>query len=124
MIEVENINPAVDFFKQVGSEDSGEPIVLVNLFKVPPGKEEAFLTAWKDDAKYFKAQPGLIFAQMHRAIAGSGVFCNYAVWENLAAFRKASQNPELQKKFAAYPDGTVVIPHLYKKMAIEGICTA
>jgi hypothetical protein len=41
-----------------------------------------------------KRQPGSISAQLHRGIAGSGVFINYAVWESTEQYQLAFNNPE------------------------------
>jgi heme-degrading monooxygenase HmoA len=99
-------------------------VVLVNVFRVPHADAEALVTAWADDARYFKRQPGFISAQLHRGIARSSVFFNYAVWESPAHFRRAFENPEFQAKLAAYPPDNVASPHLFQKLAIPDICVA
>jgi heme-degrading monooxygenase HmoA len=70
----------VKFSSQL-EEDVG-PIVFVNKFTVNPEDVDEFLKAWEADATYFKSQPGLISAQLHKGIDGSGTFINYAVWES------------------------------------------
>ena len=55
------------------------PVVLINTFVVPPGEVDRFLVSWGADAAIMKAQPGFISTQLHRGIAGSGTFLNYAV---------------------------------------------
>ena len=55
-------------------------------------------------------------------IAGSCTFLNYAVWENVSVFRAAFGNPEFQRKLAAYPDSATASPHIFRKMAVEGLC--
>lgn len=82
------------------------------------------MKAWEDDARYFKAQPGFISTQLHRGIAGSGTFLNYAVWESVGAFRAAFSNPAFQSKLAAYPEGTSASPHIFRKLAVDGICVS
>ena len=106
------------------ADASGEPVLLVNVFHAPPDEVDALMAAWAEDAKYFKAQPGFISAQLHRGIAGSGTFMNYAVWESVGAFRAAFTSPEFQAKLAAYPDGATISPHLFRKVAVDGICIA
>jgi heme-degrading monooxygenase HmoA len=72
----------------------GGAVVLVNTFVVPPEDADRFLAAWSADAAIMKRQPGFISTQLHRGIAGSGAFLNYAVWESVADFRAAFANPE------------------------------
>jgi heme-degrading monooxygenase HmoA len=48
--------------------------VLVNVFQVAPEQTETLISAWADDARYFKAQPGFISTQLHRGISGSGTY--------------------------------------------------
>lgn len=101
-----------------------DPVILINVFNVVPSDVDAMLAAWVKDAEYFRTQPGLISTQLHRGIAGSCTFINYAVWENLARFRAAFTNPEFQNKLAAYPESTSASPHLFRKLAVPGICVA
>jgi quinol monooxygenase YgiN len=100
----------------------GGPIILMNRFSVSPDDADQFIKAWTADAASFKQQPGLISTQLHRGIAGSGIFVNYAVWESIAAFRKATSNIDVQTLLSKYPPSTVASPHLFKKVRVPGIC--
>ncbi len=102
-------------------EDVG-PVILINKFNVKPEEADQFLKAWEKDAAYFKSQPGFISAQLHRGIGGSGVFVNYAVWESTALFKKALSKINLQELLSDYPSSTVASPHIFKKVAVPGIC--
>ena len=102
-------------------EDVG-PVILINKFNVEPEEADQFLKAWEKDAAYFKSQPGFISAQLHRGIGGSGVFVNYAVWESSSLFKMALSKIDLQKLLSDYPASTVASPHLFKKVAVPGIC--
>jgi quinol monooxygenase YgiN len=103
-------------------EENVGPIILINRFNVKPDETDQFLKAWEKDATYFKSQPGFISAQLHRGIGGSGVFVNYAVWESTALFKKALSNIDIQELLSDYPASAVVSPHLFKKIAVPGIC--
>ena len=59
------------------------PVVLVNLFTVDAGEEDALLSSWAHDADFMKQQPGYISTQMHKGIAGSSTYMNYAVWQSV-----------------------------------------
>jgi quinol monooxygenase YgiN len=103
-------------------EENVSPIILINKFNVKPEEADQFLKAWADDAAYFKSQPGFISAQLHRGIGGSGVFVNYAVWESSALLRKADNNIDLEAILSDYPPSTIVSPHIFRKVAVTGIC--
>jgi heme-degrading monooxygenase HmoA len=98
------------------------PVILINKFNVNPEEADQFLRTWAHDASIMKRQPGFISAQLHRGIAGSGVFINYAVWESIEYFKRAFNNPEFLSNIAEYPAGTISSPHLIKKVAVPGIC--
>ena len=113
---------AVTMGDQLKTEEG--PVVLINTLVVPPEDADTLLAVWAKDAGVMKAQPGFISTQLHRDIAGSGVFLNYAVWQSVAHFRSALTNPEFQARLADYPDSATVSPHLFKKVEVPGICTA
>jgi heme-degrading monooxygenase HmoA len=100
------------------------PVVLINTFVVPSEEADRFLVAWSADAAIMKAQPGFISTQLHRGIAGSGTFLNYAVWQSVAHFRTAFVNPEFRARLADYPETATVTPHLFRKVEVPGICVA
>ena len=102
--------------KNVGS------LILINKFNVSPEETEAFLKIWSGAAEIFKQQPGYISAQLHRGIAGSCVFVAYVVFESPELFKKAFSNPDFQSKISEYSVGTLASPHLFKKVAVPGIC--
>ena len=103
--------------------DAG-PVVLINQFKVKPEESDQLVAAWMNDALFLKQQPGFISAQLHRGIAGSGVFVNVAVWQSVADFRQAFSQPEFRKSLEAYPPSTIAAPHLFQKIAVPNICVA
>ncbi len=122
MVQFAEMDPIVSLASQM--EDDGGPVILINTFVVPPEEAEKLLDAWTNDAAMMKEQPGFISTQLHRGIAGSGTFLNYAVWQSTAHFRTAFSNPEFQAKLGAYPDGATVSPHLFRKVEVPGICVA
>jgi quinol monooxygenase YgiN len=121
MAKLVETDEQVAFSKQIEEDISG-PVILINKFNVDPEDVDKFMKAWAKDAEYFKRQPGFISAQLHRGIGGSGVFVNYAVWESSALFRNALNNIDLKALMSDYPATTVISPHLFKKVAVPGIC--
>ncbi|MGU7779173.1 antibiotic biosynthesis monooxygenase family protein [Burkholderia sp. PU8-34] len=105
------------------AEDAA-PVVLVNLFMLEPEDESTFLKVWQDDAAFMKRQPGFVSTQLHRAIGERPTYLNYAVWESTAHFRAAFSHPDFRAKLSDYPASAVASPHLFKKVAVAGICVA
>jgi quinol monooxygenase YgiN len=103
-------------------EEAVGPIVEIIKFNVKPEEADQFLKAWEKDATYYKSQPGFISAQLHLGIGGSGVFVIYAVWESTALLKKALSKINLQELLSDYPASTVASPHVFRKVAVPGIC--
>jgi hypothetical protein len=61
---------------------------------------------------------------LHRGIAGSGAFLNYAVWETVEYFRRAFENPGFRAKLDHYPASATASTHLLRRAAVAGICVA
>ena len=87
MLQFRPLDPSFPIDKQLAAVAS--PAVLVNIFTVGKTDVEPLLRAWEKDALWMKRQPGFISTQLHRAIGGSYVFMNYAVWESVDHFRQA-----------------------------------
>jgi heme-degrading monooxygenase HmoA len=122
-MKITEMDSSVSIRTQMQTTGAGG-VVLINTFRASPAQADALIAAWAEDARYFKRQPGFISAQLHRGIAGSGVFVNYAVWESTAHFRRAFENPEFAARLAAYPADTEISPHLFQKLAVADVCVA
>lgn len=122
MVKLEDLDPSTPFQSQL-SQGTG-PVILVNTFIVPKGGMDKFLELWRVTAEYMKNCPGHITTQLHRGIGGSNALVNVAVWESTDALLHAHANPEFREKIKDYPDGTVSCPHIYQKVAVEGVCVA
>ncbi|MGZ5511389.1 MAG: antibiotic biosynthesis monooxygenase family protein [Nitrososphaeraceae archaeon] len=114
-------------FKDQIEEKIDGSVILINKFNVEPGKVEQFLKDWGEDATNFKQQPGFISTQLHRGIGKSSVFINYAVWESIEHYKKAIKkilfSSKSQSPLLKYDDESLVLsPHLFKKVAVRGIC--
>jgi quinol monooxygenase YgiN len=122
MVKIVEMDEHVKLEEQL-DEDVGS-VILLNKFNVDPEDVDEFMKRWAADAAAFKKQPGFISAQLHRGIAGSGTFINYAVWESAAHLKKATSNVDVQARISEYPPGIVISPHVFKKVAVPGICVA
>ena len=67
------------------------PVILINPFSVPRGKEDEFLAMWKETAARVKGAPGFIEARMHRSLDPGAEFrfVNVARWESVEAWQRA-----------------------------------
>src|SRR5262245_51241701 len=108
-------------FRSLLEEDAG-PVILLNKFTVKPEDVEEFLKVFAATSEVFKQEPGFISAQLHQGIAGSCTFVNYVVWESVEHFKRAFNKPEFQSNMAKLLPNTVMSPHLFKKVAVSGIC--
>jgi heme-degrading monooxygenase HmoA len=122
MVAVEHLDPATPLLSQLQA-DVG-PVVLVNTFFVPSEAMPAFLDGWRNDAALMRTSPGFISTQMHRGIAGSRLLVNVASWESTAALRAAHSDPRFRERSSRLPDGVIAYPHVFEKIAVEGVCVA
>jgi heme-degrading monooxygenase HmoA len=116
------LDPSFPIERQITIDAS--PVVLVNVFTLDRGDEQAFIKVWEDDARFMKRQSGFISTQLHRAIGENPTYLNYAVWDSTASFRAAFGHPEFKAKLATYPASAVASPHLFQKVVVRGICVA
>lgn|SRR3546814_94482 len=122
-MQFENTDPNVSLEIQVGSGHAG-PVVMVGTYTTSPDKMDALLESWTVLAHIMRAQPGLLFCQLHRGIGGASVLMNYAVWESLSAFRAAFDNPEFWEAAKNMPEGVVARSLLVERIAVSNICVA
>ena len=120
MVKIVEMDERITLEKQL-DEDSG-PIIVMNKFNVGPDEIDEFLKVFAKTTEKFKQQPGFISAQLHRGIAGSSTFVNYVVWESAAHFKQAFNREEFKSNMGSVLPNTVMSPHLFKKVAVQGIC--
>jgi heme-degrading monooxygenase HmoA len=102
-------------------EDVG-PVIVLNKFTIKPEDTDEFLKMFAATTEEFKRQPGFISAQLHRGIGGSGTYFNYVVWESAEHFKRAFNRPGFKSNMADVLPNVVMSPHLFKKVAVPGIC--
>ena len=102
-------------------------VIWINKFNVEPNKVEQFLKDWGKMLLTLNNNQDLF---LHNSIEGLErvvYFINYAVWESMEHYKKAVNkirfSPESQSPLLKYDDNSLVIsPHLFKKVAVPGIC--
>ncbi len=122
MLSLRPMDPAFPIEKQL--QATATPAILVNLFTVAETDIPTLMVAWEKDANWMKRQSGFISTQLHRAIGGSCMFMNYAVWESVGHFRAAFTNPDFVSALGAYPSSAIAQPHLFAKVAVPNLCSA
>ena len=120
MVKIIEMDDSVKLGEQFEAEV--EAVILMNKFNVGPDEVEEFLKVFADTTKVSKQQPGFISAQLRRGIAGSCTFINCVVWESVAHFRQAFDKPEFRENMVKVLPNTVMSPHLFKRVAIAGVC--
>ena len=90
------------------------PVVLINLFSVPPGQEEEFAKMWAEALDFIENQPGFIDANLHRSLDPNArfQFINVAHWENQEAWQAAFDKLQPQELAKRVPFEQ--IPALYE----------
>lgn len=122
MLKFANLDNTVSVTDQL--DEDVAPVVLINVFNVDPAEADGVQSAWTNDAKFMQQQPGFVSTQLHRGIGNSSTFLNYAIWESVAAFKAAFEQPDFRAHLASYPDSTITRPHLFRKVEVPGVCGA
>jgi heme-degrading monooxygenase HmoA len=120
MVKIIEMDESVTLKSQL-EKDIG-PVILLNKFTVKPEDVNEFMKVFEDTTKMFKQQPGFILAQLHRGIGGSSTFFNYVVWESAEHFKKAFNKSEFRSSMADVLPNVTMSPHLFKKVAVSGVC--
>ena len=121
MAKLVEVDERASIFTQM--EEDVSPVILIEKISVDPEESDLFLKGWAAETEKFKKQPGFISTQLHRGIGGSGAFMTYAVWESAAHFKRAVNNVmNPNDRMSAFPASTITSPHLFKKVAVPGIC--
>lgn len=60
------------------------PVVLINVFSVPQGKEEEFAKMWTEALEFIKNEPSFIDTTLHRSRDSNArfQFINVAHWDD------------------------------------------
>jgi heme-degrading monooxygenase HmoA len=120
MVEITELDEKITFKTQL-EEDVGA-VILINKFVINPENVDQFLKTWASAAEIAKKLPGVISLQLHRGIAGSRVFVAYVVFDSTETIKQLYNCPDFQSKISEYPAGTMISPHIFKKVAVPAIC--
>ena len=75
------------------------PVVLMNCFVVPEGRDEAFVELWSETSEYFRAQPGFRSLRLHRAVSTDAQYryVNIATWDSAVHYGAPHQTDEFRR---------------------------
>jgi heme-degrading monooxygenase HmoA len=120
MTKIIEMDEIVSLGKQLQEDVSA--VVLILTFTVNPEDEDKFIKTWASAAEISKKTSGVISAQLYKGIAGSRIFVSTHVFGSTEAIRQQYSNPEFPTKLSEYPSSTVTSSHVFKKVAVPGIC--
>jgi heme-degrading monooxygenase HmoA len=91
-------------------------VILINPFEVPEGKESEALAFWDMAAGFFRKQPGLISARLHKAIVPWARFhlVNVAEWKSAELYEAALNSQEFKNLAERSGDLVRHYPGLYE----------
>lgn len=110
------------FMSQLERDDG--PVVLINVFEVPPDKYDTFVEYWQADVSFMKAQHGMLSGQLHKGIGESNIYIDVAHWESAPALSRAFKHPDSQNSLTRCPKGVTAYPVVRRKLSVLGICVA
>lgn len=92
------------------------PVILINPFEVPPGREDECLTFWERVAAFMRRQPGFISTRLHQALNPGARFhfINLAEWATAEDFQAATASPEFLALVGPYMELFPHYPGLYQ----------
>lgn len=79
-----------------------EPVVLINVFKVPAADAEQFIAAWEETRDYLQRYPAHLDTALHQALGSDAdfQFVNIAHWRRAEEFTEAVSSPGFQEASA------------------------
>ncbi|MFL6139000.1 MAG: antibiotic biosynthesis monooxygenase family protein [Frankiaceae bacterium] len=104
-------------------------IKFINLFEVPPGRDEEFLALWSEVNEHMRAKPGYVSHKLHRATSPDARYryVNYVEWESPEHWAAAHDKGFRERVGRAGWAGITTTPALYdivhEANAQDGIVT-
>lgn len=88
-----------------------DPLVLINAFEVPEGRDDEFIAGWTAACEFLDAQPGYLGTALHEAVAPGSAFrfVNVARWRTADEFGAATSSEGFRAaaaglgKFTSHP---------------------
>ena len=89
------------------------PIVLINVFKCQPDKQEALLEMVTTMTRAQIGLPGFVSATLHRGLNGKTV-ANHAVWRSVEDWKAMARHPRVAAAMSPILAIATFEPNLYE----------
>ncbi|PZO04421.1 MAG: antibiotic biosynthesis monooxygenase [Alphaproteobacteria bacterium] len=89
------------------------PVVLINVLKCQPEKQEALLELLARLMSVQRALPGFVSATLHRGLNGKTV-ANHAVWRSVEDWKAMTRNPGVSAAMNPIMAIATFEPNLYE----------
>ena len=101
--------------KEGKSAIKGEPVVLINMFTVPPNKLDDAIVLWEAGRDFLKHQPGYISTNLHQSLSSDAKYLliNVAKWESVETYQAANKKMH-DNSILPRVEGVIPQPALYK----------
>ncbi|MDP3405287.1 MAG: antibiotic biosynthesis monooxygenase [Brevundimonas sp.] len=93
--------------------DDAVPVVLINVFKVQPEKQDELLDLLAALTRTQVGLPGFVSATLHRGLNGRTV-ANHAVWRSVADWKAMTRNPGVAAAMSPIMAIATFEPNLYE----------
>lgn len=90
-----------------------QPVVLINIFKCEPHRQDALLELLSALAQVQTGLPGFVSAVLHRGLNGRTV-ANHAVWRSAADWKAMTRHPSVMQAMGPILAVATFEPHLYE----------
>ena len=89
------------------------PVVLINVLKCQPEKQEALLELLSGLMEIQRALPGFVSATLHRGLNGKTV-ANHAVWRSVEDWKAMTRDPHVSAAMNPIMAVATFEPNLYE----------
>lgn len=91
----------------------GAPVVLINVFKVLPEKQDELIELLSAMTRAQAGLPGFVSATLHRGLNGKTV-ANHAVWRSVEDWKAMTRNSAVADAMAPIMAIATFEPNLYE----------
>lgn len=95
------------------SDPDAAPVVLINVFKCQPDKQDALLDMLAALARAQASLPGFVSATLHRGLNGRTV-ANHAVWRSVEDWKAMTRHPNVSAAMNPIMAIATFEPNLYE----------
>lgn len=89
------------------------PVVLINIFKCDPRRQEDLIEHLTALAQVQRALPGFVSATLHRGLNGR-VVANHAIWDSATDWKVMTRHPQVVAAMEPILAIATFEPHLYE----------